>query len=128
MVTFDEIGAMLDDIADELPDAVFRELNGGIMLLPDTLVHPESDQRDRLYILGEYHEDPMGMGRYIAIYYGSFIKVYGREGPEQQKEMLKEILYHEFRHHLESMAGDMSLDIKDAQEMEEYRQSIKRNK
>ena len=128
MVTFDEIGAMLDDIADELPDAIFRELNGGIMLLPETMLHPESDKLDRLYILGEYHEDPMGLGRYIAMYYGSFIKVYGHMGPRQQKEMLKEILYHEFRHHLESMAGDMSLDIKDALEMEEYRQSLKRNK
>ena len=128
MVTFEEIGAMLDDIADDLPDAIFRELNGGIILAPDTLIHPESDRNDRLYILGEYHEDPMGLGRYITIYYGSFVKVYGREKPEQQIEMLKEILYHEFRHHLESMAGDMSLDLKDAQELAEYKQSLNRNK
>lgn len=126
MVNFDEIGAMLDDIADDLPDDLFRELNGGIILLPDTMLHPDSDKADRLYILGEYHEDPMGLGRYIAIYYGSFIKVYGHEKPEEQKEMLKEVLFHEFRHHLESMAGDMSLDIIDALELEEYKQSLKR--
>ena len=127
MVTFDEIGVMLDDIADALPDDLFTELNGGIVLLPDTMIHPDSDQEDNLFILGEYHEDPMGLGRYITIYYGSFIEVYGQESPEQQMEMLKEILYHEFRHHLESMAGDQELDIKDAIELAEYKQSIKHN-
>jgi len=126
MITFDAVGVMLDDIADALPEDLFRELNGGIILLPDTLVHPESQQSDELYIMGEYIEEPMGMGRYIVIYYGSFIELYGDEEPEEQIEMLKEILYHEFRHHLESMAGDQELDIKDAMELLEYKQSIKR--
>jgi len=126
MITFDEVGALLDDIADELPEGIYRELNGGIMLLPDTIYDPESDDRDPLYILGEYHEDPYGLGRYIAIYYGSFIKVYGHEDREMQKEMLQELLYHELLHHLESLAGEQGLELQDAVEFAEYKEHLKK--
>ena len=34
MLTFEECGAMLDDIADEMPVELIRDLNGGIILLP----------------------------------------------------------------------------------------------
>ncbi len=32
MITFDECGAMLDEIADSMPYELYRDLNGGISL------------------------------------------------------------------------------------------------
>jgi len=137
MITFEEAGLMLDDIAEEIPQDFYRELNGGIILLPDMKIHPESrgfignngdniySGNDNLFILGEYHNDRKGMGglgRYIVIYYGSFIRAYPNIGREAQKERLRKVLIHEFTHHLESLAGERGLEKKDAQELEKYRQ------
>ena len=122
---------MLDDIADEIPEEFYRELNGGVFLLPDTKMHPDSmgveDKTgpENLYILGEYHNDRKGMGglgRYIVIYYGSFIRLYPNLRPQRQKEELRRVLIHEFTHHLESLAGERGLEIKDAVKLEKYRQ------
>lgn len=129
-ITFDEVGQMLDDIAEEIPKDFYRDLNGGVFLLPDTKRHPESRgdtdiNNNNLYILGEYHNDRKGLGglgRYIVIYYGSFIKLYAYLPPERQKEELRRVLIHEFTHHLESLAGERGLEIKDAEQLEKYRQ------
>jgi len=127
-ITFDEVGTMLDDIADEIPGDFYRELNGGIFLLPDTKMHSENKGGvDGLYILGEYHNDRKGMGglgRYIVIYYGSFIKLYARIPREQQKAHLRRVLLHEFTHHLESLAGEHGLAVKDAQRIDEYKKKF----
>ena len=123
MVSFDEIGIMLDDIANELPEDFYRELNGGITLLPDVRIHPESGKSGDLYILGEYHHDHLG--RYINMYYGSFVILYKYLGPLRQKEELRRILLHEFTHHLESLAGERGLEIKDIQNLERYKQRFK---
>ena len=53
MITFDECGAMLDEIADSMPYELYRDLNGGISLLPQLKVHPKALNND-LFILGEY--------------------------------------------------------------------------
>jgi predicted Zn-dependent protease with MMP-like domain len=63
-----------------------------------------------------------GLGRYIAIYYGSFEKVYGNCSPEEQKEQLRRVLIHEITHHIESLAGERGLEIKDKAELEKYKQ------
>lgn len=118
MISIDEMEVMLDKIAKELPEDFYKNLNGGILLLPETRQHPK-DKADDLYILGEYHRDGL-LGRYIAIYYGSFIQVYGNLPNDQLKEKLKKTLKHEFRHHLESQAGDKSLEIQDATDIEKY--------
>lgn len=121
MVSFEEIAAMLDDVADELPEAFYKDLNGGIYLLPEQKLHPESKSAHLLYIMGEYHSE-RAFGKYITIYYGSFVQVYSHLTPEEQKSKLKQILIHEFTHHLEFMAGEKGLEIKDAQDLAKYRQ------
>lgn len=124
MITFDEVGLMLDDISAEIPQDFYRDLNGGIILLPESKIHPESKKSGNLFILGEYHNDRTGfggLGRYIAIYYGSFINLYAHLQPEQQKEHLRKVLLHEFTHHLESLAGESGLAVKDAVELEKYK-------
>ena len=126
MVTFEEVGAMLDEIAAELPQEFYKYLNGGVNLIEGFKLHPESNAAQSLYIVGEYHYEPMGLGRYITIYYGSFVRLYGYSQPSRQKEELRKVLIHEFTHHLESLAGERGLEIKDAQQMAKYRQKYKR--
>ena len=117
MFSIDEINGMLDDIAAELPDGVFRELNGGISLLPETKLS-SADPDGGLYTLGEYRRDQMG--RYIVIYYGSILAVHGGDTPDRMRAELKRVLSHELTHHLESLAGERDLEIEDEIELDEY--------
>ena len=109
---------MLDEIAEELPSEVFLELNGGVSLLPETKISSAA-QDGGLYTLGEYHHNQMG--RYIVLYYGSIRAVHGHETPEELRMSLKKLLTHELTHHMESMAGDRSLEIEDKIKLEEYK-------
>ncbi len=116
MVTIAEMEKMLDDIASEFPKELFKELNGGIILLPEAKLNPAGKN---LYILGMYHRGG-NLGRYISIYYGSFEKVYGHLSKERLSEHLTRTLKHEFTHHLESLAGEKGLEIKDAKFLADY--------
>ncbi len=118
MVDFDEVGIMLDEVAAGLPQEFYKELNGGIILLPDVKRNKISGRND-LYIMGEYHRGG-GLGRYIAIYYGSFERVHGHLGREALKEKLAHTLKHEFTHHMESLAGERGLEKKDEQFLADY--------
>lgn len=42
MVTFEECAQMLDEIADSMPQELFRDLNGGMSLEPQAKLHPQS--------------------------------------------------------------------------------------
>ena len=119
MISIDEVGEMLDIIAEELPHEFFEDLNGGIALLPDAKLHPESISGD-LYTLGEYRNE-LALGRYIVIFYGSFARIYGSLPREAFMQKLRETLFHEFTHHIESLAGERGLEIKDDMFMEKYR-------
>lgn len=118
MVSIDEMEDMLGKIAEKLPEAFFDYLNGGILLLPQSKLHPESIGQD-LYILGEYYRD-VQMGKYIAIYYGSFERVYGHLPPEELEDKLEATVKHEFRHHLETLGGERGLEVEDEEFIEQY--------
>ena len=124
MITFEEMGQMLDEIADQLPQEIYDRLNGGIFLSPDTKFHPQS-VGESLYVLGEYRYEPHGLGRYITLFYGSIRNVHGLLSREQMIGKLRELLYHELTHHLENLAGDKGLEIKDQESLEEYRRRYK---
>ena len=117
MFTIDEINGMLDEIAAELPEEIFRELNGGVSLVPDTK-RSENDPKGGLYRLGEYRHDQMG--RYVVLFYGSIIEVHGNATPGAMRESLRKLLAHELTHHLESLAGERDLEIEDKLQMERY--------
>ena len=119
MVTWEEAGELLDEIAEEIPEAFYQELNGGVLLRPEERLHPDSAERD-LYILGEYHHE-FAMGRYIELYYGSFAKVFGYMGRGAFREQLRKTLLHEFTHHMESLAGLRDLEVKDEERMGAYK-------
>lgn len=116
VLSFDEVGAILDEIAEEFPPSFFSQLNGGILLLPEAKRHQASPS-GRLHVMGEYCIDQMG--RYIKLYYGSFLhqaQVGGwREGTWRRE--LRRVLTHEFTHHIECLAGERGLEHKDARQM-----------
>jgi predicted Zn-dependent protease with MMP-like domain len=118
MISLEEMKVMLDEIADRFPEELYNGLNGGIILLPETKLNNISINND-LYILGEYHRGG-NLGRYITIYYGSFLQIFGHLEKEALKQQLIHTLKHEFTHHLESLAGERGLEIKDAQFIEDY--------
>lgn len=118
MISIDEAQIILDELAEELPQVFYKELNGGILLLPEAKRSPYA-RGDDLYILGEYRVSG-SMGRLISIFYGSFEKLYGHLDREDLKIKLRSTLRHEFTHHLESLAGEKGLEIKDQQFINKY--------
>lgn len=118
MVSIDEMEMILEELAEELPQEFYKELNGGILLLPELKISTAA-RDDDLYTMGEYRYS-FSMGRYIVIYYGSFNKLYGALPLKKLKERLRETLYHEFTHHMESLAGERGLEKKDEEFMRRY--------
>ena len=121
MITFEECASMLDEIADAMPYELYRELNGGISIVPQIKYHPVARNND-LYILGEYNRDLIG--RSIVFYYGSIARVYGNADKERLRKELDRILRHELRHHNEHLAGCDDLGIMDDEQILDY---LKRN-
>jgi hypothetical protein len=126
MITIEQAEEILSELTDELPEIFFKELSGGVILVPDIKRSPVKGA-DGLYILGEYHRNA-NLGRYIVIYYGSFMRVHGSHGYEVYKKELRKVLRHEFRHHIESLAGERGLEIEDAKFMRNYLKKKKYNK
>ena len=118
MMTIDEMQDVLDRLAEELPEIFFKELNGGIVLLPEAKESEYSKRKD-LYTLGEYHRGG-AMGNYIKIYYGSFERLFGQLSDEAMEKELRKTLRHEFRHHLESLSGERGLEYEDANFIRSY--------
>ena len=117
MVTFEECAEMLDEIADSMPFELYRDLNGGISLLPQQKIHPAALHGD-LFILGEYVRNSLGNA--IVFYYGSICRVYGNLPKDKLYEQLVRILHHEVRHHNEFLAGCDDLGLYDKEQIEDY--------
>lgn len=117
VLTIDEVNDLLDEMAEEFPEAFFRDLNGGICLLEEKMTDPSLPGTET-YIMGEYCTDPM-MGNYINIYYGSFAALAEEENwsMEDWEDELYTTLAHELTHHVEGLAGERGLEIKDAEEL-----------
>lgn len=119
MISFEQFEDVTYEIADTFPEEFFRELNGGVMVREYSRLHPAAEDHD-LFVLGEYHYDRY-LGRFIVLYYGSFANCYsGSE--EELRGKIRKVLLHEFRHHLESLAGERDLEIEDAIELTQYRE------
>lgn len=117
--TIEVVHKMLDEISEEIPVEFYNGLNEGIVLLPESKIHPESRSGNKLYIMGEYSRSITG--RNIVIYYGSFRNVHFGISEEDLREELKHTLLHEFTHHLESRAGERGLEVKDQEDLNKYR-------
>ena len=112
MLSYEETQEALNQLIDALPPGIFKGLNCGVALLPDTVYGDNG-----LLILGQYNVEPHGLGRYVTIHYGSLFAIYGYMDAQGFTEKLKDVLHHELTHHLEHLAGDRTLEIKDAQDV-----------
>ncbi len=116
-LSIEEMQDILDELAEEFPPEFYHNLEGGIVLLR----RAKRGAEDGLFVLGEYIRGG-GLGRHIAIYYGSFLRVHGGLSRSRMKAQLRETLKHEFTHHFESLAGVRNLEVQDERELEEYRE------
>lgn len=121
MLTLEETQVALARIVDALPEEIFIDLNGGVLLKDDVRLHPNR-RADDLFILGEYYRDRI-FGRYIVIYYGSFRRVFRHASDDVFLRELERVLKHELTHHLENRAGDRGLEIEDELKLLHYHAS-----
>ena len=123
LFSYEQMGDLLEEIAQQFPEAFFEDLDGGIQLEQEAKPDPDFPEGE-MYVMGEYVHDMLG--RYILLYYGSFAALLAGEEEEVWKEEIFLTVAHEFTHHLEETAGLHALDDKDLeflqQALEEYRQ------
>ena len=116
VLSFEQAGDLLDELAESFPEALFDGLNGGVNLQEDAVPDQEFP-KGQVYILGEYCNDLLG--RYINLYYGSFAAMAENEDwtGEDWEQELRQTLSHELTHHMEGRSGLHALDDKDEAEM-----------
>jgi Zincin-like metallopeptidase len=112
-MTFAEFQGTAETMLDEIPEEFVKGLQGLHVL---EQVKPEPDLPG-VYRMGEYL-DPgpdsflgsnPGLGRHIALYYGSFAAIARGNPTFDWEEELWDTITHELQHHVESLAGDDSL-------------------
>ena len=102
MIAIEEYGAIVSELMDELPDEFFRELSGGV-IVSESVAIPDYAQGNDLYTLGKYQI--FSRVRQITMFKGSFDRVYPRADVAEARRILRGVLRHEIRHHLESLGG-----------------------
>lgn len=125
MISIDEYKKIVSELLDELPESFFQKLNGGV-IVSDALVIPDYAQANDLYTMGEY-QIYSGI-RQIVMFKGSFDRAYPYADSDEAKRLLRGILRHEFRHHLEYLGGihnSSSLEAQDERDKEAYLASHK---
>lgn len=119
IITIEEYQTMAGTILDSLPKEFFNQLNGGVVVRPEKKTHSKSVPGAPMYIMGEYTRSSM-MGRMIYLYYGSFVIIYGRLPRPEQRDILRGIIVHEFRHHMEWLSGTRELEEEDERGLKAY--------
>lgn len=112
MLTFDETAALLDDIVDALPPELTEGLTGGIYLVPEPKPHPVLPF-PKYMVMGEYINQHQ-LGSHIFVCYGSVIAAHPDADVAEMRNILRDIVQHELRHHVEGKAGSKTLEIEDA--------------
>lgn len=116
-LSLDDFTRLTAEVAETLPPSFFQDLHGLVQVQSQVKYHPQARKQD-LCIMGEYIQDRLG--RRINLYYGSFRDVYRNLPQQELKEKIRDVLVHEFRHHLESLAQLRDLEIEDERFMAEY--------
>lgn len=122
LVTYEAFKETVEEMVAGIPEEFMEGLQG-IHVLEH--VKRETEYED-VVRLGEYL-DPgpesflggSGLGRHIALYYGSFREI-AQPGFDWDAEIW-ETLTHELRHHVESLAGDASLIEEDVQRAKTFK-------
>ncbi len=120
MISTEEYRRIVSELMDELPKEFFQELTGGVVVSEEVKI-PDYSRGDDLHTLGLY---TISCGvRQIIMFKGSFDMTYPQADAAEAKEILRGILRHEFRHHLESLGGvhnSSSLEAEDKRRKQEY--------
>lgn len=114
----EEVLDMLNELYDEIPSYVFNNLNLGVIMADEVMMHPDSREDKPLYTLGHYKYSRMG--RQVVIYYGSFMKCFSYLDKEALKSRLRSTLRHELVHHMENQAREDHLEREDFYTHQEY--------
>ena len=125
-ISYEAFREIVSEEMDLLPQYVFDELSGGVLVEKRARLSPDSVDND-LFCLGLYRWD--GLGKQVTLYYGSFVEVLGSAGEAVYRARIRETLRHEFRHHMETRAGEFgkgSLLEEDARQREQYIQAHRR--
>lgn len=120
MISIEEYRKIVFELMDELPDEFFRELSGGVVV-SEELAIPEYARGNDIYTLGQYQV--FSRVRQITMFKGSFDRVYPQADAAQARDILRGVLRHEMRHHLESLGGihdPSSLEAADEREKRAY--------
>ncbi len=123
-MTYERFKETVEEMVAEIPEEFMEGLQGVHVL---EHIRREEHYED-VVRLGEYL-DPgpesflggNGLGRHIALYYGSFRDIAAGEPNFDWEEEVWETLTHELRHHVESLAGDVSLIEEDVQRAKEFK-------
>jgi hypothetical protein len=120
MISLEEYKRIIEELLDELPEEFFRELSGGVTV-SEALVIPDYARAGDLYTMGQYQVS-YGV-RQINMFKGSFDRAYPDADADRARELLRGILRHEFRHHMESLGSihnSSSLEAEDARRKQAY--------
>ncbi len=120
MLSSEEFKTILSELLDEFPEAFFRDLSGGV-IVSEAVMIPDYSRNGDLFTMGQY-QDYSGV-RQIVVFKGSFDRVYPWVEAPEARELLRGILRHEFRHHLENLGGihnSSSLEAEDEREKQTY--------
>ena len=120
MISIEEYRSIISELLDELPKEFFRELSGGVVVSEDSAI-PDYARENDIYTMGLYKI--FSGVRQIILYKGSFDRMYPNADAVEAKRLLRGILRHEFRHHLEFLSGihnDESLEAEDERKKQEY--------
>jgi len=125
-VTFEEFEHLIAEMVDEVPAEFMRGLQG-VHVLPEA--RREEGYDEDVFRMGEYMdpgpEDFLGsgdgIGRHVAIYYGSFRAIASQDPEFDWEDEAWETLTHELKHHVESLAGEDFL----VQEDDEFSRQLK---
>ena len=120
MISAETYRTIVFELMDELPDEFFRELSGGV-IVSESYEIPDYACGNDLYTLGKYRFFS-GM-RQIVMFKGSFDRVYPNADEREAKNLLRGVLRHEMRHHLEYLGGvhdETSLEAEDERQKQLY--------
>ena len=120
MISLEQYKKIISDLLDELPEAFFQKLSGGV-IVSEAAVIPYYARGNDLYTLGEY-QIYSGI-RQIVMFKGSFDRIYPYADAAEARDLLRGILRHEFRHHLEYLGGvhnSSSLEAQDERDKQAY--------
>ena len=120
MISTEQYREIISELMDELPEAFYRELTGGV-IMSEAIVIPDYARGDDLCTLGQY-QVYYGV-RQIVMFKGSFDRLYPNVDVAQARGILRGVLRHEFRHHIEFLGGihnSSSLEAEDERKKQNY--------